>query len=67
MSFSSVPGVLLAKLVVKMSQGEKENPKDKKEKNEKCIGEGKWGHTYEGSPPSGQEMLWALEESKDSR
>lgn len=64
MSFSSVPGVLLAKLVVKMPQGEKgirQNAKDKKERNEKCIGEGK------GSPHSCQEMLWALEESKDPR
>lgn len=64
MSFSSVPGVLLAKLVVKMPQGEKgirQNAKDKKERNEKCTGEGK------GSPHSCQEMLWALEESKDPR
>lgn len=47
MSFSSVPGVLLAKLVVKMPQGEKgirQNAKDKKERNENVLEKEKGAH-----------------------
>lgn len=52
MSFTTVPGVTPAKMVVKMPlrRGKNQTPKAKKETNGNCTGEGKWGHMPERSP-----------------